>query len=578
MDRNYARLGLLLIACLLAYLAVSLLLAAFPPSGTSSPAPSPGQGGRSGGNLTLKKAGETALSLGQLKNLTVNQGNSLEFTLNRTDLRGRVLSYSAGSLPRGALFFPGNNTLRWTPDLSQSGVFSIDISARNGSLSTGQKLYITVKAEPLPDARNMTLKNFFDLAGRAAPVSRGYPGGFDEGHFRLVHPNESIQAAVDRAGTGEAIIVERGLYPERILVTKPLTLWGVGNPVIDGQGQGSPVSILVDGVTVDGFTLRNSGSSPSASGIKIASNRNLIVNNTLTGNGYGISLLPPTEGNLLRGNWILNNSNSGMYIPNTRYVEIRSNTIVNNRIGMEIEMTWDSVITGNTVSFNRGNGITMAYSQEDQVSDNTIMNNGGSGLALSQGGKNRITGNYLGKNTGNGIETRDFFDNALPGNQILASLDSLFLNFIANNTVRNQKGDGIIAERTNNLIEENEVGNNRYGISLLASQNLARDNVVKGNTLGIYLLNAQNNTLTENTLQGNTNGIKVDGRSVNNEFVSNLITSSRGDGFTLGRSAGWNLLLENVITNNSGTGLVLSGNNTLKNNLILNNAPDQRAV
>jgi parallel beta-helix repeat protein len=576
MDEKYLRLGVILIICLLVYLAVSVVLNVFPFAGGGSPVPSTGPAGTPAQNLTPKRSVETPLSLGQPKNQTVIQGNSLKVTLNRTDLKGRVLLYRAGPLPRGAVFFPGNSTLQWTPDSSQAGVFTINFTARNGSLSADQGLSITVKPGELPDALNMTLKNFLDLAGRPATVPRGYPAGFDPEHVRVVHPDESIQSALDEAGQGVAVVVEGGAYPGRVVIRRPVTLWGLGSPVIDGEGEGSPVSIMVDGVTLDGFTLRNSGSSPSAAGIRITSNRNVIANNTCTGNQYGILLVPPTHGNLLTGNRILNNSKSGMYIPNSEDMEVRSNTIVNNRMGIEVEMSWYPVISGNTVSFNNGDGISLVFSHYGRISNNTIMSNTGSGLLVSQGAKNRITGNYIGKNGGNGIETRDFLDIALMGNQIIGSLDSLSLNFIENNTVRNQKGHGIVANRTNNLIEGNEVGNNNYGIYFTRSQNLARDNVIQGNSVGIYLLNSGNSTLAGNAVRGNTNGIKLDGKSSNNEFVSNLVTNSRNDGFSLLKSADRNTLIENTIANNSGTGLVNLGNNTLKDNSILNNTRDIR--
>jgi parallel beta-helix repeat protein len=108
------------------------------------------------------------------------------------------------------------------------------------------------------------------------------------------------------------------------------------------------------------------------------------------------------------------------------------------------------------------------------------------------------------------------------------------------------------------------------------SQNLARDNLVKGNTLGTYLYNSGNSTLLENTIQGNRNGIKVDGKSGNNEFILNQITGNRGDGLTLTKSTVQNLLSENTIADNTGTGLVNLGNNNIKSNSIINNTQNER--
>ena len=578
MEMKYLiKLGLILISLVFIYLFISIAMIVIPQWYGTHATVSPTTPVKGSQNISSKTPRDPPLVLGPLKNQTVIQGNYFKFTLNKTDLKGRILKYEAGSLPRGAYLDSGNDTIAWTPSVNQSGIFAIHLTARNQSLLANQTLFVTVKGREIsPDPANMTLKNFLDSFNKPVVLPRSYPAGVTEEDLHVVHQNESIQAAVDKAKNGDTVIVQAGIYPEHVIVNKHITLWGQGNPIIDGQGSGSPLSITIDDVTVDGFSLKNSGSSPYASAIKISSNRNSIVNNTIMDNQYGVYLIPPSEGNTLLYNRIFNNSRCGISIQNSLNTEVQSNIIVNNGIGIAVETSRFLSFTENIVSYNTGDAINVKLSHNNHIDNNIVMNNRGSGLFLSHGGQNHIDENIIGKNTGTGIETRDFIDDSLRGNQIISALDNFNLNFIANNTVNNNKGNGVFANRSNTLIEDNEIGYNNYGIYSKNSQNLVRDNILKGNSFGIDLLNSGNSTLFQNTLENNVNGIRVDGRSGDNEIISNSINNNRMNGLTLVKSTNGNIMKDNIITNNTGIGLWDLGKNIMGNNFIVNNTPNEK--
>ena len=77
----------------------------------------------------------------------------------------------------------------------------------------------------------------------------------------------TIQAAIDATQPGGTIIVPAGVYNEEITIGKPLTLLGAGafrDPVEGGRPGGEsviesdyPVTIMANGVTVNGFEIRN---------------------------------------------------------------------------------------------------------------------------------------------------------------------------------------------------------------------------------------------------------------------------------------------------------------------------------
>jgi len=102
-----------------------------------------------------------------------------------------------------------------------------------------------------------------------------------------------IQWAVDHASAGDIIIVRDGIYYENLKVDKQLTIKsenGSDNCIVDGGGRGDVITLNADGITIEGFTVRNSGSYWPDAGIKVFSNANKIAYNCITNNYKGIYL------------------------------------------------------------------------------------------------------------------------------------------------------------------------------------------------------------------------------------------------------------------------------------------------
>lgn len=103
----------------------------------------------------------------------------------------------------------------------------------------------------------------------AAPASAQH-----EHHMPLritVMPAAHLQAMIDAAPTGALVSVSEARYVGTIVVDRPLTLQGVGRPVLDGDGAGSVLTITAADVTVRDLVIRGSGSGPvgSPSGVMI---------------------------------------------------------------------------------------------------------------------------------------------------------------------------------------------------------------------------------------------------------------------------------------------------------------------
>ena len=101
------------------------------------------------------------------------------------------------------------------------------------------------------------------------------PGAGVEGRPAPDHTSP-LQAAVDRAQPGDRVTVPAGTYNGDLYIDRPLTLSGVGRPILRGSGTGSVVRIRAAGVIIEGFDIDGGGSGDlgrDTSGIHVAAPR-----------------------------------------------------------------------------------------------------------------------------------------------------------------------------------------------------------------------------------------------------------------------------------------------------------------
>ncbi len=137
--------------------------------------------------------------------------------------------------------------------------------------------------------------------------------------IRVPQDFPSINAAVGNASQGDTIFVKGGVYTEKLVIDKQLSLVGEDEAltVIDGGGEGTVVWINVDNVTLSGFTIRNSGDNFTDSGIYVNSSKSATLSgNTVTSNNIGVYLAESPK-SLLRDNALEGNKfNFGVYSSN----------------------------------------------------------------------------------------------------------------------------------------------------------------------------------------------------------------------------------------------------------------------
>jgi len=211
---------------------------------------------------------------------------------------------------------------------------------------------------------------------------------------------KTIKEALEHALDGDEIIVKAGIYREQVVVNKSLKLRGEGfeKTVIETDAFVDAVVIFANNVSVQGFAVRNYGGTAYSSGIRLINASDCkIKNNLIEGKFIGIRLENGSCRNIIQNN-IVRSNQYGMFFMRRS----SGNTVFNNSI---LGSGW--------------NGIELAWHSDNNVFEaNTIANNGGYGVEVpiySPSYENVFFhNNFLNNSLSNplGGHASDFFNNS----------------------------------------------------------------------------------------------------------------------------------------------------------------------
>src|SRR5690606_32160090 len=137
-------------------------------------------------------------------------------------------------------------------------------------------------------------------------------------------------------------------------------LIGIDNPIIDGQKKHEPVSIRTSGVTIKGFTIKNSGQSSmvDVAGIKIYNTSHVTIqDNILDDNFFGI-YSQGSKNCLIKNNRLKAYGKAEQYIGNGIHawksdsLTIVDNEIIGHRDGIYLEFVTHTQVERNLSSNN----------------------------------------------------------------------------------------------------------------------------------------------------------------------------------------------------------------------------------
>ncbi|OFV68322.1 MAG: secreted protein containing Periplasmic copper-binding [Candidatus Syntrophoarchaeum caldarius] len=352
------------------------------------------------------------------------------------------------------------------------------------------------------------------------------------------HKWDTIQEGVDDAIEGCEIVVYDGVYIENIEVNKPhLTIRsenGSENCIVDGLHNGDVFTLIANGITLEGFNIINSGDYPSA-GINVTANYNIIKNNNISNNYYGIHVY--SDNNIISHNIAVNNSD-GIILDYSNNNTLVNNTAINN---------WD--------------GIKLRYSGNNTLRYNIISNN-----QWNFGVTGRSESHFINKiDSSNTIEEKPIYYLVNSSNTLLDSSSNAGAVYCINcnnvtvkNLVFTNTTHGILFfNSTNSKIQDNKIGEKSRLLS---------------NDFGIFFLNSNNNTIINNTVYNNYDYGVLLINSSNNNIIGNNVTDNCWAGIYIEYSDKNNIVSNIIVNNGVAFGFLFSNNNTIKGNNISYNS------
>ena len=304
-----------------------------------------------------------------------------------------------------------------------------------------------------------------------------------------------LKKAIEMAEAYDTIFIQPGIYKEgNLTVTKPITLIGINDPVIDGQNEFETLTITGKDVVVKGLHFKNIGRSSlnDYAAIKVIDAKNVLVEGNKISEAYFAIHLSNTEKCIVRNNVISGTpaqeqtTGNGIHIWKSSHVLVENNIVNGHRDGIYFEFVTNSTIRNNTSTKNIRYGLHFMFSHDDVYTNNKFTDNG-AGVAVMYSKNVQMTDNLFDKNWGSaayGILLKDISDSRITKN-----------NFIQNTVAIFMEG----SSRIN--INDNNFRANGWAIKVQASCN--DNNFINNNFYSNSFDVATNGTMMLNTFSGN---------------------------------------------------------------------------
>jgi len=308
-----------------------------------------------------------------------------------------------------------------------------------------------------------------------------------EGELYVGINHTPIQQALNFVNTvgGGVIFIEKGLYS----IAAPMNVFS--NTEIYGEGKH----------TILRSTMANSGNYAvfSIVGTAAIPRENIYIHDLFIGN----DLTTKTGRNGIFMQYCGKSPNAGLGVggvggydlatvgitPENKFGVRIEDCIIQNNIfhGININSSFNNIITNNVITGNSTYGINVASSNNNIMSLNTVQNNASYGIYLASSHSNNIINNRVQNNQAYGIHTTSSNNNTITGNTLQNNanipiyLQTSHNSTVAGNTLQNNAGQGIYVISSNyTIITANTVqGSNGHGIHPYTAVRCA----INGNTV-----------------------------------------------------------------------------------------------
>jgi nitrous oxidase accessory protein len=366
----------------------------------------------------------------------------------------------------------------------------------------------------------------------------------------VIQAGSDVQSAIDAAAAGDTVVVVAEEV-NSFKVDRPITIEGIGGPIMSAALQKPAIKVMSDGVTITGFRIKGVGKDSTAKFNYYMQNPAAAANAALDdpnsaivvkGDGVSIkncsifgaqvAIFAESVRGLILQNMSMDTCDTGASILQCRDVAVTSCHMTNCRkYGLDIERSFYVMLDNNSIVNNTSGGVLLKESKDCIISDNQLSQNT-FGLSLwnssyNQVRRNRADHNYYGilvtaSSNYNNITENSADDNSrgeiVTGFGIGISLQENSSNnmLINNRASGNFNGLEVSKGCQFNAVYANNASDNKHGIRL----NENRNNLIFGNNLIRNEINAYENTSMNiwNTTMGNYYS-DYDGRDGNGDGI-----------------------------------------------------------
>ena len=204
------------------------------------------------------------------------------------------------------------------------------------------------------------------LASARGKGTGATPGSLTEagqagGHVWVVKPEESIQAAVEKAQPGDTIQVLPGTYHQTVYIDKDnIALVGVIHgsdwPTFDGEGKRNDAVLYSgNGVRVENLHIVNY----KGNAIMGQAGNNFVIRHNRISNSGVYGIFPEfAQNGLIEYNELVGIEDAAIYVGMCDNIEVSHNEVHGNVAGIEIENSRHAIVENNTAYDNAGGILT----------------------------------------------------------------------------------------------------------------------------------------------------------------------------------------------------------------------------
>ncbi|UJF30342.1 nitrous oxide reductase family maturation protein NosD [Kaistella sp. 97-N-M2] len=300
----------------------------------------------------------------------------------------------------------------------------------------------------------------------------------------------TIKAAVAAAKSGDTIIVESGIYKEgNISIDKPISLIGVGRPVLDGQMKYEILSFRANHIVLKGFKIINSGEDEivNIGAVRLYdSHFSTIENNIFENNYFGIYIQRGYRC-LIQNNKITSKratsqerSGDGIHAWVSEELWIKNNYIEGHKDGIYLEKVVNSYVFHNYSKKNLRYGLHFMFANNNVYVNNTFDDNN-AGVAVMYSNNVGMAGNNFINNWGDasyGLLLKDISFSKIKHNRFQNNTTAILLDgvtkidFFKNDFENNGWGMKISSNCMENKIINNNFINNVFDVSTTGSMTM----------------------------------------------------------------------------------------------------------